>query len=85
MKKFSATEEKHREIAELYEKIRNKSSRLNSSRAQSVASGLVYYWICLKKKDITLKDFAKKVALSELTISKIAKVISELLDKSDIV
>lgn len=85
MKKFSATEEQHKEVAELYEKIRNKSSRLNRSRPQSVASGLVYYWICLKKKDITLKDFAKKVALSELTIGKIAKVISELLDKSDIV
>jgi transcription initiation factor TFIIIB Brf1 subunit/transcription initiation factor TFIIB len=85
MKKFSATEEQNQEVVEIYDKIRNKSSRLNRSRPQSVASGLVYYWICLKNKGISLKDFAKKVGLSELTINKIAKVISELLDKSDIV
>lgn len=79
MSKFSANEEQKREVIELYEKIRNKSSPLNRSRPQSVASGLVYYWICLKKKDISLREFAKKVSLSELTISKISKIISEII------
>lgn len=79
MSKFSANEEQKKEVIELYEKIRNKSSPLNRSRPQSVASGLVYYWICLNKKDISLKDFAKRVSLSELTISKISKIISEII------
>lgn len=80
MQKFTATEEQKNEVIELYEKIKNKSSRLNRSRPQSVASGLVFYWICLKNKGITIKDFAKKVTLSELTINKIAKEISEVLN-----
>lgn len=85
MEKFSATKEQKQEVVELYEKIKNKSSRLNRSRPQSVASGLVFYWICVKGKEITLKDFAKKVILSELTINRIAKEISEVLETPDIV
>lgn len=79
MIKFNATEEQKNEVNELYKKIENRSSPLNRSRPQSVASGLVYYWILLKKKDISLKDFAKKVELSELTISKITKLINDIL------
>lgn len=83
MTKFSASEEQTQEVIQLYEKIKNKSSRLNRSRPQSVASGLVYYWICKKGKDITLKEFAKKVILSELTINKIAKEITDVLETED--
>ena len=80
LEQFSATKEQKQEVVELYEKIKNKSSRLNRSRPQSVSSGLVFYWTCLKAKNISLKEFAKKVQLSELTISKIAKEISEVLE-----
>lgn len=79
LEQFSATKEQKNEVIELYEKIKNKSSRLNRSRPQSVSSGLVFYWTCLKGKNISLKEFAKKVQLSELTISKIAKEISDVL------
>jgi transcription initiation factor TFIIIB Brf1 subunit/transcription initiation factor TFIIB len=79
LEQFSATKEQKQEVIELYEKIKNKSSRLNRSRPQSVSSGLVFYWTCLKGKNISLKDFAKKVMLSELTINKIAKEIAEVL------
>jgi len=80
MDKFSASKEQKNEVIELYKKINNKSSRLNRSRPQSVASGLTYYWICKKNKNISIKEFAKKVGLSELTINKISKEISEILD-----
>jgi len=80
MAKFSATKEQKEEVFLLYEKIKNTSSKLNRSRPQSVASGLVYYWICLKEKDINIKEFAKKVSLSELTINKVSKEISEILN-----
>lgn len=79
MEKFSATNEQKQEVIKLYNRIKNKSSRLNRSRPQSVASGLVYFWICSKQKDISLKQFTKKVSLSELTVNKIAKEISDVL------
>lgn len=83
MEKFSATPEQKIEVVNLYNQIKNKSSRLNRSRPQSVGAGLVYYWICTKKKDITLKQFTKKVALSELTINKIAKEIADVIALPD--
>ena len=85
IEKFSATKEQKQEVVELYEKIKNKSSRLNRSRPQSVASGLVFYWISMKGKEINIKDFAKKVILSELTISRISKEIQDVLQTPDIV
>jgi transcription initiation factor TFIIIB Brf1 subunit/transcription initiation factor TFIIB len=83
MDKFSATKEQKDEVIKLYHQIKNKSSKLNRSRPQSVASGIVYYWICQKDKDITLKQFTKKVALSELTVSNIAKEISDVIHGSN--
>lgn len=79
MDQFSATKEQKKEVIEIYYKIKNKSSRLNRSRPQSVASAIVFYWICMKKKKISIKEFTKKVTLSELTVTKIAKEISEVL------
>jgi len=79
MDKFKASNEQKKEVIELYNKIKNKSSKINRARPQSIASGLTYFWISLKDIDISLKDFAKKVELSELTISKIAKEISDIL------
>jgi transcription initiation factor TFIIIB Brf1 subunit/transcription initiation factor TFIIB len=80
MDKFSATPEQKAEVIEIYNKIKNKSSKINRSRPQSVSSALIYYWICLKGLDISLKDFASKTDLSELTISKIAKEIAQILE-----
>jgi transcription initiation factor TFIIIB Brf1 subunit/transcription initiation factor TFIIB len=79
MDRFSANECQKQEVIELYSKIKNKSSKLNRSRPQSTSSGLIYYYICSKKINITLKEFANRVDLSELTISKIAKEIAEVL------
>lgn len=99
MDKFDATDAQKEEVKKLYEQIRNKSSRLNRSRPQSVAAGLTFYWISLKnlsrnkgekdpnapKKNISLKDFTKNVQLSELTISKIAKEISKVLNTPEVI
>ena len=86
MDKFKASDLQKKEVIDLYYKIKNKSSKINRSRPQSISSGLVYFWISLKDIDISttsnstsLKEFAKKVNLSELTISKIAKEISDIL------
>jgi hypothetical protein len=39
----------------------------------------VYFWICKKKKEITLKQFTKKVSLSDLTVNKIAREIADVI------
>lgn len=79
MDKFSATPSQKNEVFELYNKIKNKSSKINRSRPQSVSSGLIFYWIVQKNLDISLKEFANKTDLSELTILKLAKEIGEVL------
>jgi len=58
MDKFYATPEHKKEVRELYDKIANKSSKINRSRPQSIAAGLVFFWICYKGLDISIKDFA---------------------------
>jgi transcription initiation factor TFIIIB Brf1 subunit/transcription initiation factor TFIIB len=80
MDKFKAAREQKDEVIELYKKIKNRSSKINRSRPQSVASGLTYWWICHKGLDISLKEFARKSDLSELTIDRLTKEISEVLD-----
>jgi transcription initiation factor TFIIIB Brf1 subunit/transcription initiation factor TFIIB len=81
MMNFSTTIEQKNEVVELYEKIKNKSSKINRSRPLSVACGIIYYWILNKNKDINMKEFSKNVGLSELTINKISKEITEILEK----
>lgn len=80
MNKFNSTKEQSNEVIELYYKIKNRSSKLNRSRPQSVAAALTYYWICSKNININIKDFAKKVDLSELTINKNVKEVSLILN-----
>jgi transcription initiation factor TFIIIB Brf1 subunit/transcription initiation factor TFIIB len=78
MNKFGASDEQKGEVIQLYEKIKNKSSKINRSRPQSIAAGLTYYWICENNKRINIKEFTEKVKLSELTITRIAKEISSI-------
>lgn len=80
MDKFEASTKHKTDVIELYKKIKNKSSYINRSRPQSIASGLVRYYILIKKKDISMDDFKKKVKLSELTIENMVKEIAKILD-----
>jgi len=84
MDKFKASDKQKDEVIELYNKSKNKSSKLNRARPQSIAAALTYYWICKNKRQVTLKDFAKKVDLSELTILKNAKEVAQVLGTPDI-
>lgn len=84
MNKFEATPEQKIDVIEIYKKIANKSSILNRSRPQSVASGVVRYYILLNGKEITMNEFRAKVKLSELTINRIVKEISTLLNTPNI-
>jgi transcription initiation factor TFIIIB Brf1 subunit/transcription initiation factor TFIIB len=79
MDKFQATIEQKQEVMSIYEKVENRSSSLNRSRPQSVAAGVIYYWICSTKKEITIKEFTEIVNLSELTVNKKSKEIARVL------
>lgn len=85
MDKFNATDIQKKEVLKLYLKTKNRSSKLNRARPQSVAAALTYYWICREKIDISLKKFAQKADLSELTISKNAKEVSLILGTPSVI
>jgi transcription initiation factor TFIIIB Brf1 subunit/transcription initiation factor TFIIB len=77
--KFDIKDKDREYIIDIYNKIRNKSTIINRSRPQSVISSLIYYFMCKKygSNNVNIKDFIKKVKLSELTIYKISKEIEE--------
>jgi len=85
MDRFSATPEQKKEVVRLYLQTKNRSSRLNRARPQSFGCSLIYYYICRKGMDISLKKFAEKVDLSELTISKNAKEVALVLGTPEVV
>lgn len=80
MDKFNATNTQKQEAISIYDKIKNKSSLLNRSRPQSVASGVVRYYIVQKNKDISMDFFKSRVHLSELTIIRVVNEIQNILD-----
>lgn len=82
MDKFSATPEQKAEVIHMYDLIKDKSSKINRARPQSVASGLTYYWIRNNRKNITLKEFVEEIGLSELTVARISKEIASIIDSS---
>ena len=79
MNKFEATDIHKQDVIELYKQIKNKSSYINRARPQSIASGLVRYYILIKQKQISMQEFKEKVNLSELTIENMVKEIAKIL------
>ena len=82
MQKFHATPHHIDEVLHIYQCIRDKSSLLNRSRPQSVACGLVRFYIARKNPDISMDFFRTKIRLSELTISRIVKEIGQILENN---
>lgn len=80
MNKFSASETHKNEVKALFDKINNKSSTLNRARPQSIAAGIIYYWICTTKKNIDIKEYTQIVNLSESTIVKLKKEITLIMN-----
>lgn len=81
MNEFSANDNDINNVIQLYNSLKNKkSSILSRSRPQSIASGIIRYYIIKNNKDISMENFREKVNLSELTINKIVKEITRILD-----
>lgn len=79
MAKFNANDFHIGKVNELYERIQNRSKLLNRSNPQSVIAGLVYYYFRLIGGDINSMNFSKMVKLSDITVNRISKTISEIL------
>jgi len=79
MDKFHATDIQKQQVMDIYEKIRDRSSLMNRSRPQSVACGVVKYYINLKNKDISMEYFQSRVGLSEITIQRLVHEIERIL------
>lgn len=83
MNRFNSNENHIKQVLQLYLRIKNKSLLLSRSRPQSIAGGIIYYYISFINRAMTLKDFAKKINLSELTINKIMKEIDRILKENE--
>ena len=79
MNQFNATETQIRDVNKLYEHLLNRSSLLNRSRPQSVAYGLVCYYIMKKNPDYSIDFFKEKIKLSELTLTRIVREIETII------
>ncbi len=80
MNNLSASKEDIDNVIELYSHIHKKSEIINRARPQSVASGLIRYYIIKHNKNISISDFVDIVKISELTINRMVKEISRILD-----
>lgn len=80
MAKFHATPQHVEEALAMYALVKGRSSLLNRSRPQSVATGFVRYYIQQRNSEISMEYFRSKIKLSELTITRIVKEIKRILE-----
>ena len=85
MFKFNTSDEQCEEVIALYKTIKGKSSALVCRKPQSIAAGMIYYYTLLKRKPISIKEFIKKVNLSELTVIQTARECSRLFGTPEII
>jgi transcription initiation factor TFIIIB Brf1 subunit/transcription initiation factor TFIIB len=80
MHRFGTPEYQIQHVIDLYRRVKGKSSVMNSSRPQSIAAGLIYYYSLKTKRNVNIKEFTKTVDMSELTINKVSKECKRIFD-----
>ena len=83
MSKFDLRMDHRASLLTLADRIKNRSTIINRSRPQSIASALIYYYLCVTRgsNNVNMADFIDKVGLSELTILKIYREIERVLSR----
>ncbi len=71
------------DIQTIYDFVQSKSRTFNSSNPQSIAAGLVYYYLKLNDVPITRSEFSKVVHLTDITFTKIATDTHKVLGNQD--
>jgi hypothetical protein len=79
LNKFNASDQQKKEVFNIYNQVKDRSSILNRSRPQSVACGVIRYYILKKNNTMSMDYFRNKVKLSELTINRIVHEIENIL------
>jgi transcription initiation factor TFIIIB Brf1 subunit/transcription initiation factor TFIIB len=84
LNELKVTKEHVEKVLALYNKIKDKSYLLNTSNPQSIGSGFVYYYLKKLNADINPTKFGEQVKLSEITITRIANEIEDIINNDDI-
>ena len=86
MKKVGISNEHLPRIKKFAELLENSDSTLNRSNLKSVSSAIIYYYLGVNQKlkdslNMNKKKFAMLTGLSEITITKLIKIISQITGK----
>lgn len=79
MDELKAPEESIKEVLKIYQRTQE-YPELNMSRPQSIAAGIVYYWLKLNDMTEAVSVIERLANLSALTISKKAKVVAQKIE-----
>ena len=82
MDRLSGTKEQIIQVIEIYKMVENKSLKLKRSRPQSMASGIIFYWIKKTNKNITLKEFSEKIQISQITVEKVCNIVDDIISRT---
>ena len=80
MNQLGAKPEHIHEVNQMFDRL-SEHEYISRPRPQSIASGMIYYWIKETGRNIPLKDFARIASLSDLTIDKQEKDIRMKIEK----
>lgn len=84
LSKFNADKSHEENIKKIYNLLEAKDiSKINGSNPKSISAGLVYYYLININKCIDPDTFSKIVGLSKITILKISKFISNIVNKEE--
>lgn len=80
LNQFDATKEQIAEATVIYHTIKESKMPIANSKPQTIACGIIFYWLTKSGSSVTIKQFAEKVGLRDITIEKVAKDIDGYLE-----
>jgi len=80
LSKWKVSESSLKEIGDIYAEVEANSDINERSRPNSIAAGLIYYYMLRTGRGCKLQEFAKTVGIQENTIKKVACNISKVLN-----
>ena len=88
MKRINIDQSHHSNILYINNYIKNTSKIINRSNPQSIAAAVIYFYLCINSEyreelGIKRKSFAEKTDLSDITITKLVREISDVAIKNN--
>lgn len=82
LKELSASDDAIKEVLAIHNSIKE-DAEIGMSRPQSIAAGVIFYWLKKNGMPDAMKIIEQKAKLSQITISKKAKTIQSRLEDED--